>query len=167
MSMLIQPIYEISSSLDLYPFSLSASQCWSDLTAANCVNNPFDTMEDASPNSTKEWTKSLTDKLSACGITIRENDPDEGTCSFRITQNDKNTWFKASFEALKKALNTTSIYYFASDTGIAAQLMNYIDDNGDAYIFFNNCFMTMDRFIRSAEPGTTFYLNKNAVVEAE
>lgn len=167
MSMLIQPIYEISSSLDLYPFSLSASQCWSDLTAVNCVNNPFDTMEDASPNSTKEWTKSLTDKLSACGITIRENDPDEGTCSFRITQNDKNTWFKASFEALKKALNTTSIYYFASDTGIAAQLMNYIDDNGDAYVFFNNRFMTMDRFIRSAEPGTTFYLNKNAVVEAE
>ena len=167
MSMLIQPIYEISSSLDLYLFSLSASQCWSDLTAVNCVNNPFDTMEDASPNSTKEWTKSLTDKLSACGITIRENDPDEGTCSFRITQNDKNTWFKASFEALKKALNTTSIYYFASDTGIAAQLMNYIDDNGDAYVFFNNRFMTMDRFIRSAEPGTTFYLNKNAVVEAE
>lgn len=167
MSMLIQPIYEISSSLDLYPFSLSASQCWSDLTAVNCVNNPFDTMEDASPNSTKEWTKSLTDKLSACGITIRENDPDEGTCSFRITQNDKNTWFKASFEALKKALNTTSIYYFASDTGIAAQLMNYIDDNGDAYVFFNNRFMTMDRFIRSAEPGTTFYLNRNAVVEAE
>lgn len=57
MSMLIQPIYEISSSLDLYPFSLSASQCWSDLTAVNCVNNPFDTMEDASPNSTKEWTQ--------------------------------------------------------------------------------------------------------------
>lgn len=165
--MRIQPIYEILSSLDLYPFSLSASQCWSDLTAVNCVNNPFDTMEDASPNSTKEWTKSLTDKLSACGITIRENDPDEGTCSFRITQNNKNTWFKASFEALKKALNTTSIYYFVSDTGIATQLMNYIDDNGDAYVFFNNCFMTMDRFIRSAEPGMTFYLNRNAVVEAE
>lgn len=167
MSMRIQPIYEISSSLDLYPFSLSASQCWSDLTAVNCVNNPFDTMEDASPDSTEKWIENLTDKLSACSISIHEDDPDEEACSFEITQDNKNAWFKASFEALKKALNAISIDNFSSDTGTATQLMNYIDDDGDAYVFFNNCFMTMDRFIRSAEPGITFYLNKCCVVEAE
>lgn len=164
MSMLIQPVYEISSSLDLYPFSLSASQCWSDLTA---VNNLFDIMEDANPDSTKKWIKNLTDKLSVCGISIHENDPDEEACSFEITQDNKNAWFKASFEALKKALNATSIDNFSSDTSTATQLINHIDDNSDAYVCFNNCFMTMDRFIRSAEPGITFYLNKCCIVEAE
>lgn len=164
MSMQIQPIYEISSSLDLYPFSLSASQCWSDLTT---MNNLFDIMEDASPDSTEKWIENLTDKLSACGISIHEDDPDEEACSFEITQDNKNAWFKASFEALKKALNATSIDNFSSDTGTATQLINHIDDNSDAYVCFNNCFMTMDRFIRSAEPGITFYLNKCCVVEAE
>ena len=159
-------VFEISSNLDLYPLGeMNADTLANDDAGHTCswfeaLDPEFDDVD-----SLMCWFISAL-KYNA-GIAVQEFKPTlESPLAycFEITQENKECWFSGAFDALKSKVESTSLSQFASSGEVTSKLINLINVFYEDAVVLDSVFCSLADFIRSATPGTTYYVNTKNVV---
>lgn len=143
-------IYEISDNLDLYPIRYMHTD---DLLTHS---HEFDYVQEMDCKNPYE-ASGIIDILKQYGIQcdVIKDEDNEDVLTFTITQEAKHNYFRPRLQQLENIVDNMTLPDFSKSIDSLQNLIN--DQYGDA-VYFNNCFYTFDEFMRSAAPGSKFYI---------
>lgn len=150
-------VFEISSNLDLYPLGEMSA----DSLAGNNLCNVYDSFIDKFADTDDSAIVGLKTALKDAGVIVHEVGTDFW---FTITQKNKENWFRTGFAILQTMVRKLSLSQYASDMGLSSRLVNLISGCYEDAVVLDSVFYSLTDFIRSATPGTTYYVNANNFV---